>query len=286
MSVNEKFSDEFYDSVVKNAEEENQEDDSDEEEAFADALDKLPQQSTDPQFDTTSPSLGGAKFKQPSPDDQASHSSAEVSDGEVEEEVVVEDELKLREEAEARLSPEDLEARHKESLELKTSANQRYVSNEFEEAVSIYSEALDKCPLKFKEDRAIFYSNRAAAKLKMDKKDGALEDCNEALKQNPSYLKALVRRAQLFESLDKPHESMKDYEEVLKLDPRHIEATVAVSSRLPEKIKEKDEKLKAEMMDNLKKLGNMVLNPFGLSTDNFNFVQDPNTGGYSVNFSK
>ena len=63
-----------------------------------------------------------------------------------------------------------------------------------------------------------------------DKKDGALEDCNEALKQNPSYLKALVRRAQLFESLDKPHESMKDYEEVLKLDPRHIEATVAVSS--------------------------------------------------------
>ena len=44
----------------------------DEEEAFADALDKLPQQSTDPKFDTTSPSLG-AKFKQPSPDDQASH---------------------------------------------------------------------------------------------------------------------------------------------------------------------------------------------------------------------
>ena len=64
-------------------------------------------------------------------------------------------------------SPEDLEARHKESLDLKTSANQRYVSNEFEEAVSIYSEALDKCPFKFKEDRAIFYSNRAAAKLKM-----------------------------------------------------------------------------------------------------------------------
>ena len=61
-----------------------------------------------------------------------------------------------------------------------------------------------------------------------DQNESALNDCNEALRLNPTYLKALVRRAQLFEDLDKPHESMNDYQEVLKLDPRNIQAKVAV----------------------------------------------------------
>lgn len=78
---------------------------------------------------------------------------------------------------------------------------------------------------------------------------------------------------------------MADYNKILELDPNSIDAKAHVI-RLQPIVNERNERLKEEMMGKLKDLGNMILKPFGLSTNNFQLQQDPNTGSYSVNFQQ
>ena len=47
----------------------------------------------------------------------------------------------------------------------------------------------------------------------------------------------------------------------------------------------KNEKMKAEMMEGMKKLGNFCLKPFGLSTDNFKLEQNEG-GSYNIKFQQ
>ncbi|KAK3175769.1 hypothetical protein K4F52_010009 [Lecanicillium sp. MT-2017a] len=63
--------------------------------------------------------------------------------------------------------------------------------------------------------------------------------------------------------------------------------TVNVQLRaLPSRTKEAQEAETAEMWGKLKQLGNGILKPFGLSTNNFQMVKDDASGGYSVNFTQ
>ena len=72
---------------------------------------------------------------------------------------------------------------------------------------------------------------------------------------------------------------------LLPLLPQSDLKTVTQALReLPPRVDKAKEKEMAEMMGKLKELGNGILKPFGLSTDMFKMNQDPNTGGYSMNF--
>lgn len=183
------------------------------------------------------------------------------------------------------LSQEEKEQKRLLANQYKLEGNALYKEGKTQEAIEKYTAGLRVCPLSYAADRAVLHANRGQMKRVLGLQDHAIQDCSRAVQLSPEYLKALLRRAEIYEETDKLDEALADYQKVLQVDPQHLEANRAVR-RLPAKIEERNEKLKAEMMDSLKKLGNMVLKPFGLSTDNFKMEQDPNTGGYNIKFDQ
>ena len=178
---------------------------------------------------------------------------------------------------------EQLEKTKEDAIVLKGEGNNLFKESKYLDAMKMYTNALNTCPLKFQQDRAILFANRAAAKINLDKKEEAVLDCNKAIDLDPNYLKAILRRAQLHRTLDNLDRSLEDYKKVMELDKNNTEARQACAT-MPAEIAERNEKLKQEMFGKLKELGNLCLGPFGLSTDNFKLVQDPQSGGYSVSF--
>ncbi|KAL3798958.1 hypothetical protein HJC23_005097 [Cyclotella cryptica] len=132
---------------------------------------------------------------------------------------------------------------------------------------------------------AVYYANRAATLLHMDRLEEAIDDCDVALLFNPLYVKAYMRRSTANERNENTEEALRDARKAVELDPAN--ATARKNMMRLEKIEaERLEKLKEETMGKLKELGNSILGNFGLSLDNFQAVQDPKTGGYSISFNQ
>ncbi|XP_062262294.1 tetratricopeptide repeat protein 1 [Platichthys flesus] len=185
-------------------------------------------------------------------------------------------------EVEKELTDEERESRRQQSLILKEKGNIQFKVRDYTAADVTYTEALVLCPVCFPGERSVLFSNRAAARLHLDLKEQAISDCTRAIEMNPDYVRALLRRAELYEQTEKLDEALDDYKKVLERDPTQTSARQACM-RLPQQIQEKNEKLKEEMLGKLKDVGNMILRPFGLSTNNFQVNQDQ-SGSYSINF--
>lgn len=169
--------------------------------------------------------------------------------------------------------------------ELKVAGNLAFKDGDYERSIEKYTEGLITCPLQFTQQRSVLYCNRSAAKMKLTKYSDAVKDCSKAIELDDKYVKAYIRRAQSYEASDKLDEALADWQKILEFDPSHKDAKVA-TIRLPPLIEERNEKLKTEMMGKLKDLGNMILKPFGLSTENFKLEQDPESKGYKINFQQ
>ncbi|KAH8399600.1 hypothetical protein KR215_004393 [Drosophila sulfurigaster] len=217
----------------------------------------------------------------------AAGGKSDVDDDDKKEILQPDGELSIEElqEQEKGLSSEALEANKEKAAKLKLEGNEFFKNEEALRAVEVYTEALNICPSANSKERAVLFGNRAAAKMKLSSNKSAIDDCTKAIELYPEYVRALLRRAKLYEGEDRLDEALTDYKSVYEIDPGQREAREA-KMRLPPLINERNEKLKTEMMSSLKDLGNMILKPFGLSTANFQMQQDPNSGSYSINFNQ
>lgn len=132
---------------------------------------------------------------------------------------------------------------------------------------------------------AVYHANRAASLLHLGRLEEAVDDCTIAVLYNPLYAKAYLRRSTAYERLDDTEAALLDSRRAYALEPNNATARKN-TDRLQKIEEERMEKLKEETMGKLKDLGNSVLGNFGLSLDNFQAVQDPNTGGYSISFNQ
>ncbi|KAI5923590.1 hypothetical protein F4810DRAFT_720163 [Camillea tinctor] len=104
--------------------------------------------------------------------------------------------------------------------------------------------------------------------------------------------KALMRRARArselggWSNLSSAEEDYKTLATMKNLSGADEKIVRAQLRSLPPRVKVAQETEMAEMWGKLKDLGNGILRPFGLSTENFKMVKDEKTGGYSMNFSQ
>jgi tetratricopeptide (TPR) repeat protein len=80
-----------------------------------------------------------------------------------------------------------------EAEELKKKGNEAFKSGDYDKSAEIYTAALRVCPVLCPNDRSVLYSNRAAAKQKLDLKPAAIDDCTKSIEFNPNYVKVLLR---------------------------------------------------------------------------------------------
>jgi tetratricopeptide (TPR) repeat protein len=157
-------------------------------------------------------------------------------------------------------------------MSLKVQGNDLFRAGKFQEAIEMYTSGLAICEADM---RPVLLTNRASSWFHLAEYDQCITDTSEAISLDPRYHKAYFRRALAEEKLGNFASAVEDLEKVPSVDPNLLE-------RIRKLRDDQLEEQKTEMMNSLKSLGNSILGKFGMSTDDFKFEKNPETGSYSV----
>lgn len=115
----------------------------------------------------------------------------------------------------------------------KNKGNEFFKHHKYKEAAECYTEAIKLCPPNKKEDLATFYQNRAASNEMLGvEAEKIIQDCNEAIKLNCKYTKALIRRSKALEKLNKYEEALVDITAACMLESFGNQTTLLSTDRI------------------------------------------------------
>ena len=180
------------------------------------------------------------------------------------------------------LTPVQQKERAAEAVARKELGNTRFREKLYEAAIELYSQAIDL--LDGSDDLTTlssFFFNRSVCYFCLELYDKSAREATEALKRNPTHLKALTKRANAYEKLERLREAFEDYQEIFKVEP-----TAALADKLrtfPQLIAQKEQRDRDEALGKLKEVGNSLLGLFGLSLDSFNLNKNAD-GSMNMSF--
>lgn len=102
--------------------------------------------------------------------------------------------------------------------EFKKQGNAEFSKQNYDAAITFYTQALSMCPQSEKGLLSTVYQNRAAAYSKLNNNENCVADCDKALELVPSYKKALSRRARALTELGNFKLALEDITAVVMLD--------------------------------------------------------------------
>ncbi|KAL2360753.1 hypothetical protein RJZ56_006361 [Blastomyces dermatitidis] len=103
-------------------------------------------------------------------------------------------------------------------LRMKDEGNAAFKARKYQEAIDVYTKALEVDP-KNKDINSKLLQNRAQAYLNLSNYDKAIEDCTDALKLDPSYVKAQRVRAKAYGASGNWEEAAREFKKIAEANP-------------------------------------------------------------------
>jgi DnaJ family protein C protein 7 len=100
----------------------------------------------------------------------------------------------------------------------KEEGNNAFKAKDYRRAIDLWTQALEVDPSN-KDMNAKILGNRAQAYINLKEYDSAIQDCTEALRLDPGYIKAMKVRAKAHAGADNWEEAVRDYKSVAENNP-------------------------------------------------------------------